>query len=666
MSEDRARLDGIKRATINFQLAAGTLSFLLSSAIPKLALPPDSDEVPLDLSEPFIKSLEWLMLAQAQECSWQMAKINHYKNGVIARVAAQAAAFYRRAYATVREEDSSIRLAFPSDWLPHIEAKWHHFDSVAQYRQSMDDIEAHRYGHELARLYQAQQDAKAAFAAGKRGKIGHTVLQDVQSLMDTLQKGLTRAERDNDLIYHHDVPAISILPPIKPASLVSATIPPGLTNPAIVLGNEPPLFESLLGWGASEAINIYSERKKTLLQEKIVGTDQHLQDKADQELRESNLPASLEALERPIGLPPSLLKRAEEVRTNNGPSKIEASIDDVQKLARRDLELLDEAMDILDNEASEDEAARKNGPLNRLPSHEANMMLVEKQKRYRDLLIQAGESDEHVRHKWGEWEHSIGALTWSEEDLEASVPASTFTSSSPLTPQGKKTQAYARTLRILLESLDDLHRERQTVVKRAQRLADADDIRDRIVKEASKYDKMTDVQPLVFEEVSDHELAKYDKFFVALRDSEEKQNAIISDIKNQNELFLQSRRVDPAVKEREFALQSLELAYFKYKEISRNLEEGYKFYNDIASLLIKFKEECRTWTQQRRQEIHMLTRDIRSLSIRDVEKDVKDTEATPKQKTGTSRGPVNFPPINSSEWEFEEVRLPPGPKSMRQ
>ena len=71
-------------------------------------------------------------------------------------------------------------------------------------------------------------------------------------------------------------------------------------------------------------------------------------------------------------------------------------------------------MDTLDNEASEDEAARKSGPLDRLPSHEANMKLVEKQKRYRHLLVTAGESDELVRQKWDEWEQNIVALTWSE------------------------------------------------------------------------------------------------------------------------------------------------------------------------------------------------------------------------------------------------------------
>jgi programmed cell death 6-interacting protein len=55
-----------------------------------------------------------------------------------------------------------------------------------------------------------------------------------------------------------------------------------------------------------------------------------------------NLPSSLDALERPIGLPPSLLAKAETVRIDEGPTRIEASIEDVQRLAQQDLSILDE------------------------------------------------------------------------------------------------------------------------------------------------------------------------------------------------------------------------------------------------------------------------------------------------------------------------------------
>jgi programmed cell death 6-interacting protein len=59
-------------------------------------------------------------------------------------------------------------------------------------------------------------------------------------------------------------------------------------------------------------------------------------------MRKVNLPSSLEALERSVGLPPSLLGKAEEVRLEDGPAKIEVSIEDVQKLAQHDLAILDE------------------------------------------------------------------------------------------------------------------------------------------------------------------------------------------------------------------------------------------------------------------------------------------------------------------------------------
>ena len=57
------------------QQAAGTLSFLQTSVLPKLVLSLNNEEISLDLSDAFLKGVEWLMLAQAQECSWQLAKL---------------------------------------------------------------------------------------------------------------------------------------------------------------------------------------------------------------------------------------------------------------------------------------------------------------------------------------------------------------------------------------------------------------------------------------------------------------------------------------------------------------------------------------------------------------------------------------------------------------
>ncbi|KAF5371831.1 hypothetical protein D9615_009578 [Tricholomella constricta] len=725
-SEDRSTIDGIKRATANYQYAAGVLSFLKASGLPKLVYSPDDEEIPRDLSEAFVTPLELLMLAQAQECSWQMAKLNQYKNGLIAKVAARAASLYQSTSQTIHDASPSIKDLFPSDWLPHIEAKSHHFSAVSEFRKSIDEIESSRYGEEIARLHEAHSEAKRAHDIARRGRIATPVLHDIQSLLEVVLKNLGRAERDNDLIYHHDVPASSALAPIAQTNLVSSTIPAGLVDPTGLIGNGRMIFGELVGWGAKEAINIYNDRKHNLIKEKLVDVSSELQDAADEALQLLNLPSALEALERPIGLPPSLLRKAEEVRLETGPAKIEAAIEDVQRLAQHDQAILDEAMDILDNEASEDEAARKHTALDRLPSHEANVELIEKEKRYRAILAQAAMSDETVRQKWDEWERNIVELTWSEvrdpsapewrshpdaedsqEDLEASIPSSTISSSAAPTAQGKQTQTHARALRVQIEALDDMHRAREQLVRRAQALAAANDIEERVVRAAAGFARLVEVTPAMFEDVSDEELAKFDRFLREMAEIEQRQSGILAEIQRRNELFLQSRKDDPAVKEREHALQSLDLAYHKYREITRNLDEGFKvgFYNDLATIFLQFKEACKNWSRLRNQQIHSLSRSFQALSVgggggtnvaapssppatpTPTEPAPAPTPCeagvpmgtpppssprqapiaqAPTRKQPVGKSALGLPAITSSEWGFEDFQLPPPPPPGRQ
>ncbi|KAJ7637729.1 ALIX V-shaped domain binding to HIV-domain-containing protein [Mycena polygramma] len=662
-SEDRSTADGIKRAIPNYQQAAGTLSYLRTSALPKLVFAPDDEELPLDLSDSFVHGLEWLMLAQAQECWWQNAKLNNYKNPLLAKLAAHTAALYRSAITTIREASPPIQHLFPSGWLPHVEAKRFHFEAVSQYRQSLAELEASKlgYGVELARLEQARVAAKQAYDIARRGKVAPAVLQDVQSLLDTVQKDYARAERDNDLIYHDDIPAASALPPIPHSAIAKLTVVPGLLNPEGVVGSGGSLFAEMIGWGAQEAINIYNDRKQNLVKDKIADAAQRLKDEADETLRLLNLPSSLEALERSAGLPPSLLQKAEQVRLKDGPAKIEASIADVHRLAQQDTNILDEAMDILDNEASEDEAMRKDAAYDRPPSHEANTELVEKERRYRDILLRAAASDETVRQKWDEWEGHIVQLTADEAELEAAVPSSTLSPSTRSSSEAAEALKHSRALRVALEALDSLHRELQDFVRRAQSLADADDIYPRVLSASSGLEKLAEVKPEMFEDVSDEELAKYDKFLEEVNRAESKQAELLATIERRNEQFLQSRREDPSIKARENALRSLDLSYQKYREIIKNLNEGIQFYNDLAQIFVDFKASCKTWSHQRSAEIHALARAFEAASLQDEEQNEEpEPEVTPP-RARKERSSARLPALTSSDWGFEEVPLPPGP-----
>lgn len=204
-------------------------------------------------------------------------------------------------------------------------------------------------------------------------------------------------------------------------------------------------------------------------------------------------------------------------------------------------------MDVLDSEASEDEAARKEVPMKRSPSHEANRELVQKQARYRSILIEAAGSDEVVRQKWKQWENPISQLALDEveicllshrialmvvqDELENLVPSSTISTVGKKQAAGSETQVHARALRGLLESLDDIRHSRSELVSRAQRRGEVDDIRPRIVTASGKFSRDAEVTPAMFTDVSDEELAKYDRFIQGIVEGQKKQDGLLGAVK---------------------------------------------------------------------------------------------------------------------------------------
>ncbi|KZT73000.1 BRO1-domain-containing protein [Daedalea quercina L-15889] len=676
-AEDRSTAAGLKQAIAYYQSAAGTWNYLASSVVPKLRASISEDDMPTDLTESFITSLESLVLAQGQECAWQKAVMDNYKNGLIAKLSMKVSTLYGESLAAIRGASSSTRHVLPSHWLAHLETKQLHFEAAAHYRKSVEDLESSRYGHEIARLTQAQAAVKKGYDVARRGGVAPAVFQDIKSLLETVQKNFARAERDNDLIYHQDVPSLSALPQIQGVSMVQPAVHTALTDPKTVVGDDGVIFGDLLGWGARVAIDIYNDRRQNWIKDEVTGRAQHLSDIATKTLEALNLPSALEALEKPVGLPPSLLQKAEEVRVEDGPTKIEASIENVRKLAQQDMDILNEAnvppkaMDILDQEAEEDEMFRTESNIDRPPSYEANKELIAKAGRYQGVMDQASESDGHVRQKWDEWQQNITELTWDEArrhrhprndlcqaQLEASVPSSAISLTTAASRSGTTaTQTHARALRVLLESLDDVTRKQEDQVRRATRLAESEDITPRIIKAANAIEQWEEVQPAKFEDVLEEELVKYEKFRVGVEETAREQETLLQQIKERNETFIQSRREDASVREREHALQSLDLAYHKYKEITRNLDEGLKFYNDFAAILTQFRDTCKDWVNMRKRDIHAVS----SMTL--------TPPVTPAQPSGTpslhqeaARARVaafDLPPPNSDEWE--SMSLPPAP-----
>ena len=67
------------------------------------------------------------------------------------------------------------------------------------------------------------------------------------------------------------------------------------------------------------------------------------------------LPGSIQAVSQPLGLPPSLLAKAQEVRSAGGAARVRTMMQDVRRVAQIDQQVLDEVrLANLANSASAD------------------------------------------------------------------------------------------------------------------------------------------------------------------------------------------------------------------------------------------------------------------------------------------------------------------------
>lgn len=165
------------------------ISHLKISIIPEMRSTP-----PEDMDVTTLESLQDLLLAQAQECFWQKAVMDGYKDASIAKLAARVSDLYGTA------GDSGVKSeAISSDWIHHMTAKHHHFAAAAQYRQACDCLEKRKYGEEVARLKDSVLCVNEALKESRY--INKSVWGDLNGLKDKVQENLKRAEKDNDLIY---------------------------------------------------------------------------------------------------------------------------------------------------------------------------------------------------------------------------------------------------------------------------------------------------------------------------------------------------------------------------------------------------------------------------------------------------------------------------------
>ena len=117
---------------------------------------------------------------------------------------------------------------------------------------------------------------------------------------------------------------------------------------------------------------------------------------------------------------------------------------------------------------------------------------------------------------------------------------------------------------------------------------------------------MQNIEPAMFEDLFEDRLHQYDEEKNELKVEAGRQEDLLTEIKQANTAFVDARKGDNSTREREQALQRLENGYSKYKEIVGNVKTGRDFYNDLAKMVTRFRDQCKDFAYQRRLEAGQL------------------------------------------------------------
>lgn len=181
----------------------------------------------------------------------------------------------------------------------------------------------------------------------------------------------------------------------------------------------------------------------------------------------------MQALEKPLGLPPGLLAHAEEIRSQNGVDRLRTSIDETNKLRENDRAIYREGSDILQAEAAEDERARMKYGTDRWirpASKDAAPKLYAQIGEIEGYLEAAAKTDNIVKAKLKDNEYHITLLGATDQDIERFVPSSRRATLAPTVEKetGK--------LRGCLNEVSRLETRRKRKIENLRARAKQDDI----------------------------------------------------------------------------------------------------------------------------------------------------------------------------------------------
>lgn len=599
ISDDEA----LKTCARYFQQAGGIFQQL------KHAAPSVHHDLTPDLEADTVSALQALMIAQAQESFYHKAAADNMKDAIIAKVASQCEELYADAARQMGRE--SLKNLWERDWLSIVNSKQAAFGAVAELHQALVCQAKKDVGEELARLGHAMELMKTAEA---RAGVAFSFRDDAKKIARIYEE----TKKDNDFIYHARVPEVKSLAPIGKAVLAKP-----LPVPDKFSASGQDLFSALLPVSVSQALQKFDVRKTEIINGEIAKLRQQTQ-YLNGVLASLNLPAALEDTTG-CSLPPSIRDKAEAVRAKGGIQAIQKLISDLPVLLERNQEILVEGERLLQEEQDSDRELRGQFKerWTRSASEKLNEPLRNNLNKYKEIIRVAKDADKTVRDKFSKHQRHIEMLSASDADLERQIPSGNPTASN---------SSCVQRLRHLMEQVETIRAEREAI--EAELKSSTVDMKPKFLA-ALTQDGSVNEQALSVEMLGET-LGPLQK---QVADSLAREQQLVQDIQSANAEFCQEKQGHGG-NNREAVLMELAAAHDMYMELTANLKEGTKFYNDLTQILLAFQNKISDFCFARKTEKEELMKHLQQ-SI--VNKPAQQTP-TPPSHYGSGQAPQRPPP----------------------
>ncbi|XP_077362544.1 programmed cell death 6-interacting protein isoform X3 [Festucalex cinctus] len=604
--------EGLKNAAKYYQLASGAFAHIKDTVLSAL-----NREPTMDIAPETVGTLSIIMLAQAQEVFFLKATTDRMKDAIIAKLSNQAADFYGDAFKQCQYKDNLPKYFYFQEVLPVLAAKHCIMQANAELHQSVLAKHKKHFGEEIARLQHAAELVKTVASR-------YDEYVSVKDLTEKINRSLTAARKDNDFIYHDRVPEVKDLEPIGKATLVKATtITPPLSQ------KFADLFEKMVPMAVQQSMSAYSQRKSETVN-RLVGTMREATNLCNGVLASLNLPAALEDLSGD-SVPQSIAEKARTVVQQGGLQSIEQLIKDLPELLTRNREILDEALKMLDDEEATDSELRAkfNQRWNRTPSGDLYKPLRSEGANFRNILDKAVQADQVVKDRYNAHCDMIALLCKPESELNAALP-----SANPAkTLQGS---AVVGVLRSQLAHLDQVKREREALESDIKGVTF--DMSTTFLTALAKDGAINE------EQLSAGQLDKlYSEHNQRVQASLRQQEELLGQIQTSHQEFSSLKQSDTEANQREEVLKKLASAHDSYMEISSNLREGTKFYNDLTEILLKFQNKCCDIVFARKTERDELLKELQQSIAREPSAPNFNVPSYQSQPPAPAGGPTPAP-----------------------